>query len=98
MSKLLMSLLAVAAIGCGMATPSAAQSEPAQASEPVRTNADIDQAFADVAAASTLDPDAANAFREQLYRAGLKQISAVTYDEWVSATAAGKDYAWSRPE
>jgi hypothetical protein len=97
MSKLLISLLAAAAIGCA-ATPSIAQSEPEAPSEPVRTNADIDQAFADVAAASSLDPDAEQAFREQLYRAGLKQISAVTYEEWVSMTAAGKDYAWSRPE
>jgi hypothetical protein len=66
-------------------------SDPAAANQVLRTTVDIDQAFADVAAASDLDPDTADAIRDALYRSALKRINAITYAEWVAANEGGRD-------
>ena len=67
------------------------QSDPAAASQPPRTTVDIDQAFADVAGASDLDPDTADAIRDALYRSALKRINAITYAEWAAANEGVRD-------
>jgi hypothetical protein len=63
----------------------AVSSEGAISGEAPRTAIDFDQIFADIGAASTLDPEAAEAFRQKLYRDALQRINAITYAEWVSA-------------
>jgi hypothetical protein len=96
MSKMLICVFAfAAAIGAVAVVPACAEPD-AVSEETVQTTVDFDQVFADVAAASTLDPDAENEFREKLYRAALQSINAITYAEWVSAReTAGIDA--SRP-
>jgi hypothetical protein len=98
MSKMLISLLAVAAVvGLADMGPAAAQSETSQEAlqealqEPPRAAVDFDQVFADVAEASNLDPEAATQFREELYRVALKRINAITYVDWVLAKDADRD-------
>ena len=73
------------------AAPSDSQSEVASANQALGATVDIDQAFADVAAASNLDPDTADAIRDALYRSALKRINAVTYADWVAANGGGGD-------
>jgi len=85
MLKKLISLSTVATVGCFIVTSACADPDVGAASQPLLTRIDFDQVFADVQAASNLDPDAAAAFRAELYRAALKRINAVTYQEWTTA-------------
>jgi hypothetical protein len=85
MLKELISLCAVATLGCLVVTSACADSDVGAPSQALRTKIDFDQVFADVAAASNLDPDAAAAFRAELYRAALKRINAIPYQEWTTA-------------
>jgi hypothetical protein len=85
MLKKLISLCVMAAVGCFIVTSACADSDIGAPSQPLRTTIDFDQVFADVQAASNLDPDAAAALRAELYRAALKRINAVTYQEWTTA-------------
>src|SRR5256885_479990 len=96
MSKMLIYVFALAAaIGAAAVAPAVAEPD-STSNDTVQTTVDFDQVFADVAAASTLDPDAEKEFREKLYRAALQSINAITYAEWVSAReTAGIDA--SRP-
>ena len=66
-------------------------SEVAAANQALGATVDIDQAFADVEAASNLDPDTADAIRDALYRSALKRISAVTYADWAATKDVGGD-------
>jgi hypothetical protein len=92
---MLISAFAVAVTFASFTVVPAAQldsrSDPAAASQALRTTVDIDQAFADVAAASDLDPDTADAIRDALYRSALKRINAITYAEWAAANEGGRD-------
>jgi hypothetical protein len=65
--------------------------DAAAANQPLRTTVDFDQAFADVAAASDLDAETADAIRDALYRSALKRINAITYAEWAAANQGGRD-------
>jgi hypothetical protein len=85
MMQKLISLCAVATVGCFIVTSASADSDVGAPSQALRTKIDFNQEFADVEAASNLDPDAAAAFRAELYRAALKRINAVTYQEWTTA-------------
>jgi hypothetical protein len=73
------------------AAPSDSQPDLAASSQALRATVDIDQAFADVEAASNLDPDTADAIRDALYRSALKRINAVTYADWAAANEGGGD-------
>jgi hypothetical protein len=95
MSEMLISAFAAAVAFASFTIAPAAQpdslADPAAANQPLRTTADFDQAFADVAAASDLDPDTADAIRGALYRDALKRINAITYAEWVTANEGSRD-------
>jgi len=73
------------------AVPSDSPSEVAAANQALRATVDINQAFADIEAASGLDPDTADAIRDALYRSALKRINAVTYADWAAANEVGGD-------
>ena len=73
------------------AAPSDSQSDVAAANPALRATVDIDQAFADVEAASNLDPDTADAIRDALYRSALKRINAITYADWAAMNEIGRD-------
>ena len=83
--------VAIASITFAPSAPSDSQPEVAAANQALGATVDIDQAFADVAAASNLDPDTADAIRDALYRSALKRINAVTYADWVAANGGGGD-------
>ena len=95
MSEMLISAFAMAVAFASFTVVPAAQptsySDPAAAEQPLRTMVDFDQVFADVAAASDLDPDTADAIRDALYRSALKRINAITYAEWAAANERGRD-------
>ena len=87
--KSIAAFAAAAVIAFFIVAPAAAQSDIANSDETLWTQVDFDQVFADVEAACQLDSDIAAIFRDMLYRAALRRINAVTYEEWVIALEAG---------
>jgi hypothetical protein len=95
MSEMLISAFAVAVAFASStfapSAPSDSPSEIAAANQARPATVDIDQAFADVEAASNLEPETADAIRDALYRSTLKRINAITYADWVAANGVGRD-------
>jgi hypothetical protein len=93
MSEMLISAFAVAvAFASFTFTPAApfdSRSDVAASKEALGATVDIDLAFADVEAASNLDPETADAIRGALYRNALKRINAITYADWAAANDVG---------
>jgi ABC-type oligopeptide transport system substrate-binding subunit len=88
--KWVIALTTALAIGAFAVAGASAQTESESTDEPAPPPVDFAQVFADVEAAAPADVETADALRELLYRAGLKMINAVSYDEWARAQEAAR--------
>jgi len=81
--KWVIALTTALAIGAFAAADASAQTESESGNESAPPPVDFAQVFADVEAVAPADGGTSDALRDLLYRAGLRMINAVPYEEWV---------------
>jgi hypothetical protein len=88
--KWMIALMAALAVGSFSADVASAQTPSTSAEHELLPPVDFDQVFGDVEVVLSVEPEATAAFRQKLYRAGLKMINAIPYDEWALALEAAR--------